>query len=165
MVWRAVHFPLLADFESSAEEILWFSVDRDALRSLAERRRVAGHASHGTRSLRVAVRRGQWPGVRLLCADQDWAGYSVFAFDIQNDEQPFKLSLRIDDALSKDNSNRYNVAITIARGTNHIRIPLAEVASQPSARPLDLHAIRRVVFFEEWSSAEHIYFLDYVRLE
>ena len=165
MLWRAVHFPLLADFESSAENALWLTEDRDALLAPTGRRRVPGHATHGARSLRVSIRKGQWPGVRMLCADQNWSGFSTFAFDVQNDEQPFTLSVRIDDARSIDHSNRFNEAFPIARGLNHVRIPLAGIASQPRSGPLDLHAIRRVVFFEDWSDREHTYFLDYVRLE
>jgi hypothetical protein len=165
MLWRAVHFPLLADFESSAETALWLEVDRDSLISPTQRRRVPSHAVHGAYSLRVPIRRGQWPGVRLLCADQNWSAFSVFAFDVQNNDLPFTLSVRIDDSRSTGGTNRYCGAFSIERGLNRIRIPLAEIGSQPRSGPLDLRAIRRVVFFEDWSADEHTYFLDYVRLE
>jgi hypothetical protein len=160
LAWRAQHFPLLGDFESDAELRLWLAEDRDTLVSGAPRARVPQHATRGTHSLRVPIRPGNWPGVRLLCGDRDWSAHRTFAFDLYNDGPPFTLAFRIDDARSSTHADRYNAALPIAPGANALRLPLAAIA-----RAIDVRRVRRVVFFELEPKTEHTFYLDHVRLE
>jgi len=160
MAWRSRNFPLLGDFESDQELRLWFARDADHLVSRDTRSRVPAHATHGTHSLRVPIRLTQWPGVRLLCADQDWSSWRTLVFDLYNDGPPFTLALRIDDTHSDAYIDRFNAALPVRTGANTVRIPLPEVA-----RAIDLRAVRRLVFYELQPKAEHTYYLDYVRLE
>jgi len=160
IAWRARNFPLLGDFESDEELLLWFALDRDNLVSCESRTRAPVHATHGTHSLRVPVRPINWSGVRLLCADQDWSAYHALVFDLHNDGPPFTLALRIDDAHSSTHADRFNTALSVMPGANTLRVPLPDIA-----RAINLRAVRRLIFFELETKAEHTYYLDYVRLE
>jgi hypothetical protein len=167
LLWRAQHFPVLADFESDDEMRLWISSGLNAapLMDTSMDRRTA-HASHGGYSLIVLIGPGAWPGVRLLCDDQDWTGYSALSFDIYNDDPPFELALRIDDDDAQGgHDTRFNRALALRQGWNHFRIPLAEVERGPGARTLHMNAIRRVVFFRDHPKEWHTIYLDYLRLE
>ena len=167
LLWRARHFPVLADFESDDEMRLWVCAGLDD-RTLMESAMVVSplHASHSGHSLLVRTAPAAWPGVRLLCADQDWRGYAALAFDIFTPDDPFDLALRIDDAAARGgHDTRFNRTLPVQRGWNHFRIPLAEIEHGPRARALRISAIRRVVFFRDHPSDGRAFFLDYLRLE
>jgi hypothetical protein len=167
LIWRARHFPVLADFESTDEMRLWDSsgLNPSPQMDTAMSRRPE-HPSHGTYSLIVQTAPGPWPGVRLICDDQDWTGYATLAFDIFNGDIPFDFALRIDDDDAQGgHDTRFNRALPLQRGWNRFRIPLTEVEHGPRARTLHMNAIRRVVFFRDHPREGHVVWLDYVRLE
>ena len=167
LIWRARHFPLLADFESDDEMRLWDSagLNGSPLMDTGMAPRTA-HASHGGHALTVNTAPGAWPGVRLLCGDQDWRGYDAFAFDLFSDGDPFELALRIDDdAAQGDHGTRFNRALNVQHGWNHFRIPLTEIEHAPRARALRMFAIRRVVFFRDHPHDWRTFYLDHLRLE
>lgn len=164
VAWRAENFPLLGDFESGDELLLWLARDHDHLTSMASRTRVAAHATSGDYALRVQITKSAWTGLRLLCADQNWNDYQRLAFDVYCDGAPFTLSIRVDDADSKVKENRCNVAVQINPGENEISIPLKTMAEQPKQN-LDLSRIRRVVLFVNQPQQPYDFYLDRVRLE
>ncbi len=163
-LWRAQHFPMLGDFESDAELPLWLTDEHDLLLSGAPRERVPLHATRGRFALRVPGRQVNWPGVRLLCADQDWSRYSTLAFDLYSEDGGFTLAVRIDDAGSSGHHDRFNTALTVQPGANSFRLPFTEITRTPT-RALDLRKIRRLVFFELHAAQPHTFYLDNVRLE
>lgn len=165
IAWRQAHFPLLGDFENDAELRLWIASGDDRIGRSARLQRTSDHATRGSHSLQISTTTASWPGVRFLAADQDWSDRAALAFDVFNPGEPFTLSIRIDDARSKNHDDRYNSALTVASGWNHFRLPLSGVATAPHARRLDLHAIRRVLFFLEDASTPRRFDLDNVRLE
>ena len=167
MIWRTRHFPLLADFESDDELRLWECSALDE-RTFMDSAMLASplHAAHGGHSLLVRTAPAAWPGVRLLCADQDWRGYGALAFDVFTPDEPFDLGIRIDDDASQGGHDaRFNHTVPVQHGWNHIRIPLAEIEHGPHARALRMSAIRRVVFFRDHPTDRRSFFLDYLRLE
>ena len=167
IIWRARHFPLLADFEDADEMRLWDSagLNGSALMDTVITPRPL-HAAQGGHSLIVQTGPGAWPGARLLCGDQDWRGYDALAFDIFNTEAAFDLALRIDDDTAQGgHDTRFNRALTVQPGWNHFRIPLAEIEHGPRARALRLSAIRRVVFFRDHPHDWRTIYLDHLRLE
>jgi hypothetical protein len=128
--------------------------------------RRAEYASRGTHSLFVQTAPGEWPGVRLICDDQDWTGYGALAFDFFNGGTPFDFALRIDDDDAQGgHENRFNRALPLQHGWNHFRIPLTEIERGPRARTLHMNAIRRVVFFRDHPRDGRVVWLDYIRLE
>jgi VanZ family protein len=153
MRWRAANFPLLADFENDNELLLWPQSGEET--TLA---RVPEHAANGRHSLRVSTAAGAtWPGVRLLAGGRDWSAYQSLALEIWNDGPAFALTLRVDDDFYRD--------LQLAPGWNHIRIPLSEIAASPSARRLNLRAIRNAALFIDAPKAAHTFHIDHVRLE
>ena len=167
IIWRSRHFPLLADFESDDEMRLWVCAGLDERAFMESAMAVTPlHASQGGHSLVVRTAPGPWPGVRLLCADQDWTDWTAFALDVFNEDAPFDLALRIDDdAPDAAHDARFNRTLPLQHGWNHIRIPLAEIEHGPRVRPLRMSAIRRVVFFRDHPADRRSFFLDYLRLE
>jgi hypothetical protein len=74
--------------------------------------------------------------------------------------------LRIDDTFPATRiTDRYNGAFPMGKGWNHVRIPLAEIQRSANQRPLDLKAVRRIIFFVEMPKALRVFYLDWVRLE
>ena len=165
--WRMRNFPLLGDFETEDEMRLWIAPDADQVTaSNTALDRSMDFASRGKYSLRVRITGPGWAGVRFLAADQDWRGYAVFACEIYNLGEPFSVGLRIDDSGSTDRANRYTGSLPLGRGWNQIRLPLAQIASSPPARPLEMKAIRRVIFFVDGTKERgQAFYLDDARLE
>ncbi len=163
--WRSAHLPLLADFEESTELPLWQSSQQaDAPRG-AEVARTPQFASHGAWSLRVSTQVASYPGARYLCGEQDWRGRRALVFDVYNTGAPFDLGLRIDDDFPNPNrGDRFSKTLPLAAGWNHFQIPIAEIAATPN-RPLNLVALRRIVFFLDSPKEPHIFHLDHLRLE
>ncbi len=162
MRWRAANFPLLADFETDAELLLWPQSGEGT--TLA---RVREHASRGQFSLRITTAAGAvWPGVRLLAGGRDWSAYQSLALEIWNAGPAFALTLRVDDDFPhKLPDDRFYRDLQLAPGWNRIRIPLSEIAASPSARRLNLRAIRAAALFIDAPQAAHTFHIDHVRLE
>ena len=164
--WRSSHFPLLADFENDDELRLWVGSGLGNVRS-DNVERVREHASQGEWSLRVVTTAtATWPGVRLLNGNQDWRGKTALAFDIWNDGPAFTLSIRIDDDFPhQHHQDRFNAALQLTPGWNHLTIPLAEIESRPKNRRLNLAAIQRTILYVNEPEVEHTFFIDHMRLE
>lgn len=164
LLWRWKNFPVLGDFESGAELRLWLPSGERKLN--AKRIEVVEeHATLGRRALRLHLSPGAFPGVRYLAADADWRGHSALVFDTFNTGPAFQFVVRVDDAHSTCGANRANMTVRIEHGASVVRILLADIVVKPKERPLDLGAVRQVVFFEERTAEPHDFDLDHVRLE
>ncbi len=163
--WRNAHFPQLADFEESTEMPLWLSSQQADAPGGSAIAAVRDFASHGEWSLRVTTQIANYPGARFLCGGQDWRGRHAMAFDIYNTGAPFDLALRIEDDFPHPNrGDRFLKTLPIGAGWNHFAIPVAEIAAIPG-RPLNLAAIRRIVFFLDAPKEPHVFHIDHLRLE
>jgi hypothetical protein len=163
--WRTEHFPLLADFEESTGLPLWLSSQQEDAPRGSDIARTRDHASHGAWALRVSTQIAGYPGARYLCGEQDWRGIRALAFDLYNTGVPFDLALRIDDDFPNPNrGDRFLKTLPVAPGWNHFQIPIAEIAAPPG-RPMNLAAIRRIVFFLDSPKEPHVFHLDHLRLE
>lgn len=166
LFWQSRNFPLLGDFESDDEFRLWItSGDDERRRSPTVLRRSSDHTTRGASSLMVTTAGAPWPGVRLLTGDMSWTGWRTLAFEVFNPGEPFTLALRIDDAGSRHHADRFNDAVPLDRGWNHVRVALDRVERSPAERPLRLQEIRRVLFFIGQPVAPHTFYIDNVRLE
>ena len=89
-----------------------------------------------------------YPGLSLTDFDRNWSGYRTLVFDaFVPGEKAIRLALRIDDRENPDYADRFNTAIPLAPGSNHIAIPLTSLVTSGSKRPLDLKNILGVIFF------------------
>lgn len=109
----------------------------------------------------------RYPGIRLEEPYPDWRGFSGFHLEVYS-ELPGAQSLviRIEDAHhNHDYADRFNQAVTISPGLNHIHIPLDNVRQAPVGRELDLSAIKNVKLFAISPPEEFSLYVDNIRLE
>ncbi|WP_447965250.1 VanZ family protein [Nitrospira sp. Ecomares 2.1] len=108
-----------------------------------------------------------YPGIRLREPYPDWKGFSHFHFEVYSElPEAQSLIIRIDDAQhNNDYTDRFNQAITISPGLNHIHIPLDDIRLAPVGREMDLSAIKNVGLFAINPPEEFSLYLDNFRLE
>ena len=151
---------LLNDFEtdSDLDRIHWTC---RTLFSLSDQ-----HVSHGFRSLEMKLFPADYPGLALKLTESDWSRYGSLAFDIFNpQEEPLEITVRIDDKTDyPDYEDRYNGRHTLLPGSNHLRIPLGNLRTSGSGRPLNLKAISRFMFFMVDTRKIHCFYVDHIRL-
>ena len=83
------------------------------------------YATSGQKSLKMELYPSSYPGITLNKFNPNWSNFTVFMFDIYNEEQvPLHLAIRIDDKKNPSFNNRYNHTIILNPGMNHISIPL-----------------------------------------
>ena len=162
--WRTRNFPLLANFEDPDERRLWHA--QGDVRFAPTTIDFSGDwASSGDAALVVRGGGGRWVGVRYHAGDIDWSGFQVLAWEMHNPGEPFKLTVRIDDARSNDSRNRFRRNFSIETGRNEIRIPIGEIRSGPKDRSLEMSTIRRLILHLGKDSSPRVFYLDSVRLE
>jgi uncharacterized protein YfiM (DUF2279 family) len=108
-----------------------------------------------------------YPGIRLEEPYPDWRGYSHFGVEVYS-ELPVarSLTIRIDDAHhTHEYADRFNQAVIISPGLNHIHILLDDIRHAPLGRELDLGAIRNVMLFAIGPKEEFSLYVDNIRLE
>ena len=98
---------------------------------------------------RLVLEPGTYPGLTLDELYPDWRGFRLLELTIVSDrEAPLAMSIRVNDA-AHDNrhADRFNRSLVIARGVNHVRIPLDEIRRAPDTRTMDMARIRTVILF------------------
>lgn len=118
-------------------------------------------------SLRVHVGPGLYSGVTCLPAQGDWTRHQALHLDIRNPGDPFDLGIRIDDdrSASSDHDSRYNGQQHIPPGRVALRLPLAEIQTGPSGRPLDLGRIHRLALFTGAETGDREFVIDAAYLD
>ncbi|GJL69267.1 MAG: hypothetical protein NPIRA06_19020 [Nitrospirales bacterium] len=108
-----------------------------------------------------------YPGIRLREPYPDWKGFSHFHFEVYSElPEVQSLIIRIDDAQHNNAyKDRFNQAITISPGLNHIHIPLDDIRLSPIGREMDLSAIKNVRLFAVSPPEEFSLYVDNIRLE
>lgn len=163
LLWASRVFPLLANFETP-EELDFWRLNQSALKNKSSFAESDEFASSGRKSLRVALRGSDWPGI-IYRGAKDWRGFSQLEFEVFNPGPPFKLGVRVDDYEDcSSHDNRFNQMLDIENGRNILQIPLAEIRSGPRKRSLDMGAISQLVFFMPEENDYAQFFLDNIRL-
>ncbi|VAW88427.1 hypothetical protein MNBD_GAMMA17-2251 [hydrothermal vent metagenome] len=164
--WRAVwlrdqQFPVLGGFESDLEKRLWKAHGIGTSTSFSGK-----HVVVGSKSLKTKTTDSTWSGVRYSAGDQDWRGYQFLNIELYNAGKPFKLNIRIDDGVSNspDYGDRYDGQYQVNVGANTLLIPLADVASGPKSRLLDLGKVRKMILFLSRKEMRREFYLDDIRL-
>jgi hypothetical protein len=116
---------------------------------------------------RVVFHPKRYPGIRIDEPYPDWRGYAYFQLEIFSELQaPQSITIRIDDLHHKNkHSDRFNKAITISPGLNHIQIPLNDIRQGPVHREMDFSAMKAILLFAVNPPKEFILYLDNIRLE
>lgn len=161
---RTARFPSLCQF-SSEWEMMFVQATDSELRIVPppvgwdkSRNDIVGH---------VMFYPEKYPGIRIDEPYPDWRGFSHFRVEVYS-ELPVaqSLAIRIDDAHhTHEYADRFNQAITISPGLNHIHILLDDIRHAPLDRELDLSAIKSVTLFAIRPPEEFSLYLDDMRLE
>lgn len=153
-------FPVLSNFENPLEISRWECKTGCSI--------VKGVAPDGGGSLKVPLATTLYSGVSLRYFPRDWRGFSFLSFNIFNESQEqLRMTCRVHDkwhrARGNKYSDRYNQSLTLNPGWNSIRIPLADVASAPRERRMDMAEIRSVgVFVTKLKKEMNVYIDDLV---
>lgn len=116
---------------------------------------------------RVVFHTKKYPSIRINEPYPDWRRYSHFKLDIFSElSTPQLITILIDDLHHNNQySDRFNKAITIAPGLNHIQIPIDDIRQAPVSREMDLSAIKAVLLFAVNPPEEFSLYIDNIRLE
>lgn len=115
----------------------------------------------------VAFHTRTYPGIRIEEPYPDWRGYAYFQLDIFSKlPNPQSIVIRIDDLHhNNEHSDRFNKAVTISPGLNHIQIPIDDIRLAPVGREMDLRAMKAVLLFAVNPREEFTLYLDNIHLE
>lgn len=130
------------------------------------------HATSGTNSLEVTFYPGppgvdeSYPGLSFTDFNRNWSGYRALVFDaFVPGGKTIHLALRIDDLENPDYAERFNTAIALNPGDNHIAIPLTGLITSGSKKPLDLNNILEVILFLANPKERYTIIFDCIRVE
>lgn len=155
-------FPVLADFETPFELSRWksqsgslFVVD-DKFRS-------------GSKSMRIDLFEGKYPGITLAYFSGDWRDYTSIEFSIFNaSDDTLSMELKINDAvhrkLGQKFSDRFNRELSLKPGWNDFSIPLQALKTAPEGREMDLSDIAGVSWFLHRLQQPVSLYIDQLRL-
>jgi hypothetical protein len=164
---RAMQFPVIARFDSTLD--LYFAKAQYADGTLAPL--PAPWARAGDRdSLRIVSAAGEWPGFAISEPEPDWRGYRALNVDVTNpDGEPLQLTVRVHDVQhDQRQEDRFNRTFAVDPWARRIlSIPVADIASAPAGRPLDLQRVAGVIVFASGSKlpAGRAFYLTRIWLE
>ncbi len=154
-------FPLLSGFETPLEVTRWGG---SASRFLDQQVAYSGQAS-----LRVELSTHRYSGIGLKHFPGDWSGYRWLQMQLFNPEtEPLQLHFRIHDQQHRRSGNahsdRYNTSISLPSGWSQLEVPLAQVATGPKGRPMDLSQVAGVILFVGKLERPRRFYIDQVQL-
>ena len=162
IAWRSGNFPLLADFESEHELVIWTRPKTDW--GSKTKLTAVTLDNSGPNCLKVKSPAGYRIGLVYAAGDQDWSDFKWLRMRIHNPSSSFITHIRIDDSGDcRDYYSRFNTIFYLQSGWNIVEIPLTEVREMPTDDPLDLENIRRMILFTT-ERREQEFCLDWVRL-
>ena len=152
-------FPILSDFETRFQHKRWSNG------------KIVHHLSrYGEASLLVHLdHQKQYPGTTLIHSFGNWRGYSTLALSIYNPSpDPLKMFISIRDlehSLKRQGiGDRFDKRFEILQGWNDLLIPVADIATAPKTRMLNLGQLSSVVIFTMNLLEPSKIYIDHVRL-
>ena len=151
-------FPVLGEFETRFEHRRWTTGVPDSEVARA-----------GSRSLRVTLRPGPYPGTALVRSLGDWSHYDRLSLSLYNPRaKPLVITISVRDQVHFQRSgayeDRYNERFRIDSGWNDLNIPMASILSAPETRTLDLSDLSELAIFVEDLREPVVFFVDRVQL-
>ena len=162
-VARMRQFPLIASFERSRELGNWGTHGSTISRS-------EEWATDGRHSLRVDLKKGDYPGVAMLWLEQTWGEFSQFHLDIRNPgEQPLTLIIKLQDQQHSETGfaweDRFHQQVIIPAGnSSHVVIDLVKVRTAPSEREMNMDQINMIDIFSTDVQQPTTFLIDNLRL-
>jgi hypothetical protein len=162
---RDRRFPVLADF---SQEYNRYFIEQRLTRFEHVRLKDLWAVRPEESAMRVSFLGEPFPGLELIEPLPDWSGYSKLVLDLTNPtERELDLMLRVHDARhTGEYSDRFNKPLRLpAMSRAVIRIPLAEIASSPASRSLDLTRVAGLIVFRQAPSQADEMYLSRLWLE
>ncbi len=155
--WAAGEATVLFDFEN-ADDVKAWGVEDD-LKGKVTLSASEEHATSGKKSLKMALKPHEWPGMFTTKLPKDWSGYKELAIDVWTPVDT-TLCVRIDDEASTDYGSRFNSqGLDVAKGANTLTIPVVDVGDA-----IDLKKIKSMYIFSTDVPEERTFFIDNIRL-
>lgn len=150
-------FPTIANFECPQELSRWSG---DIALNVT-------YAVDGHYSLRVNLSNDKYSGATLRHLPNNWQNFDKLMFSLWV-EQTTMLTLRIHDkyhvALNNPQRNQYqdrfNQAINLQQGWNHLSISIQQIKSGPAKRSLDVSKIKSVGIFSTEPHDTDVFMID-----
>jgi hypothetical protein len=162
---RDRRFPVLADF---SQEYNRYFIEQRLARFEPVRLKGLWAVQPEESAMRVSFLAEPYPGLELIEPLPDWSGYSKLALDLTNPtESELDLMLRVHDTRhTGEYSDRFNKPLRLpAMSRAVIRVPLAEIASGPASRSLDLTQVAGLIVFRQAPSPAGEMYLSRLWLE
>lgn len=156
IAWQ--QFPLLSGFETPFEPSRWGRGLEPVV--------VNDPVFAGTGALRVELTTSQYSGIGLNHFPRDWSDYEAISMQVFNAaHELLSLRIRIHDVHhTHDYDDRFNTGFMLEPGWNDLRISLAEVASGPKDRQLDLTRVGGLGLFVVEQEERRVIVIDEVKL-
>lgn len=154
-------FPVLSDFTSRDEVVLWRARD-NCTRGLID----VG-APHGQVLRVTTVASDPWPGVTAGRLPADWTGYQELVLDARlqaPSPDSLRFALRLDDFAGRDDHQWASLSYTITHQWRTLRFPLRDLATDQGDRKLERDDIFSLTAFLVRPQVPAVFEIDNVRL-
>ena len=163
---RAAEFPVIARFDSPLD--LYFGHVQHAKSTRGPLPDQWARPGDGM-SLRIESATERWPGFVMDEPAPDWRGRHYLNLDVTNPEvESIQLTVRVHDvAHDQRHEDRFNRTVLLAPGRTTVTIPLADIASGPAHRALDLGQVAGIIVFADRTTLRSArrYYLTSIWLE
>ena len=164
-IHRYRHFPTLCSFEYYQERMFIRPHQSDVKIVLPPE---GWNANRTGNAARVTFRPGAvFPGFILSDPYPDWTGYDYLTFDVYSEnESTVSIYMTIeDDRHNREYGDRFNKALRIEPGANHIGIPLSDIRRAPADREMDMRAVASINIFGHQPKAPFSLYFDNFELQ
>ncbi len=155
-------FPLLSDFESRDQLVLWRERSNEGCSLLSV------DPPHG-QVLSVSTSGGEnWPGVVGGHLPADWTGHDTLVLEARlssSTADSLRLGIRIDDYLSREDKEWASRGYAITREWRTMRFPLTDLMTSQGTRRIDLGDVFALTVFLARPAGPARFEIDNVRLE
>ena len=119
---------------------------------------------------KIGLRKNAWPGVEFHDIWPDWSSYTTLVVELEAiGAEPLQLNIRAHDRHHRTGdqpySDRFNRRLTLLPVPQVVRIQLADIASAPKGRRMNLTQMQSVMIFGSKEAQGRQFWLSEIRLE
>lgn len=161
---RAAALPVIMDF-TAGWATPFLQLQHASLSADVPAGAIREAASH--RLARLELEPGKYPGIHIIEPYRDWTGYTALLVVVHSPQDgPLELVLRVHDRLHNlQHNDRYTRRLTLHKGENRFRLPLAEIETAPIGRRMDMSQIAGVILYAPGLERPRTLYLEALRLE
>ena len=153
---------ILSNLEARFEDERW--------KGNSEYKLSSDYVLEGKRSLKVTFNTDEYNSITLKYMYRDWSGKNSLHWSIYYlKDDILMLNVRINDYFHLQNNNRYNdrfnKEIFLAKGWNHIKIPIDDIENSPQGRKTNIKNMQSIGMFVTNLSEPSTIYIDNVYLD